>query len=64
MMRQDAIGGAFVYLEIVLSITSQLEQIQIECISEQYVGGGGRGLSSTYETLARVGGFAILGEGK
>ena len=39
MMRWDAIGGDGIYVEIVRSIVSQLEQFQIECISEQYVGG-------------------------
>ena len=41
MLRRDAIGGDVIYVEIVLSIASQLQPIQIESIPEQYVGGGG-----------------------
>jgi len=37
----DAIGGDGIDVQIVRGIASQLKQIQIERVSEQYVGGGG-----------------------
>ena len=41
MMRWDEFGGDGIYIEIVRSVGPHLEQIQIECVSEQHVNGGG-----------------------
>jgi hypothetical protein len=41
MTGWDAIRDNGMYIEIVRSVLPQLEQIQVECVSEQDVGDGG-----------------------
>ena len=36
---RDAIGSDGINVQIVRGVSSQLKQIQIDCVSEQYVGG-------------------------
>lgn len=63
-LRRSWVGG--MQIETVGSVGPQFEQFQVAGESEQDIGGGGReggGLPSVDEALARVGSFAVVGEG-